>query len=92
MATLIPASTTQFDSVDIPLTEGQTATLALMPAAGQPLLNGCHAEIQRKTGTDYITIGELHSYPLEERIKVLNAKGTYRVRKLAGPNFGIDKD
>jgi hypothetical protein len=93
MTAIVAVGTTQADSADITVPAGSSTVLSLQPAAGVPLSGSERAEIRYKVGTEYITIGSLRGDQLDQRVKLLTAglAGiTYRVRKFAGPAFGID--
>jgi len=90
MAELLASSTAQTDSADFTLASGQTATLYLKDAAGESVDAHANVAIQIKSGLEYFTIGSLNG---ARPCMVLDAVGTFRVRKFAAPvAFGVDRD
>jgi hypothetical protein len=90
MAEIIATGTTQVDSADFTLADGQSANLYLKDAAGPDVTSGAIANVQIKSGAEYFTVGSVTGY---YPCMVLRGTGTYRVRKLASTDaFGVDKD
>lgn len=90
MAELIAAQTAQADSADIALASGSSTTFLLKGGSSDVLPANSVALLQAKSGTQYVTIGQIDS---ANPIKVLTATGTFRVRKLAtSAAVGVDRD
>lgn len=89
MSSFIPAGTTEV-STDFTLTDGQSATIALMPPVDGVVPSDARAEIRYKTANGYVVYDVLNA---EKGLMIgsLHSPGPWNVRKLAGPNFGIDK-
>ena len=91
MPELLAASTTQADSADITIAAGASATFLLKGGGGtEGMPRGASANIQAKSGTQYVTIGTLDA---ENPMAVLGAAGVFRVRKLASSTpVGVDQN
>jgi hypothetical protein len=90
MAELIATGTAQADSADFALTDGQSTTIFLKDAAGTTVPPLCNAAVQIKSADlEYFTVGTIDGLT---PAKVLQAPGTYRVRKHASADaFGVDR-
>ena len=88
MAELIPVGTTQVDSPDFTLGKGESATLSLTEVSEGTLTRYCQAAVQKKTPAGvYTTLGVING---TDPVRVLQAEGTFRVRRLAsGTPFGV---
>lgn len=76
-------------SSDITVAAGTPVSLFLKDSAGPTVDTQCRAAIQQKTSTaDYFTVGELNG---QNRSVVIDAPGTFRVQKYAGPSFGVEQ-
>lgn len=92
MSLIIPTDGSSSTSADVAVTAGTPATFALESAAGQSLPSNASAEVQRKNAAgEYETIGYLNATPVDQRIFVLDATVTVRVRKGAAGLYGVDK-
>jgi len=90
MATLIASSTAQADSADFTLAAGASTTLYLVDASGESVDSFSNVAVQIKSGLEYFTIGSLSG---ARPCLVLDAIGTFRIRKFAAPvAFGVDRD
>ena len=86
--TLIAATTAAANSADFTVAVGAQAGVFLIPAAAGQVPDGCYADIQYKSGSDYTTIG----YVGREGIKI-TAPGVYRVSKTqTGISFGVTSE
>lgn len=90
MAELIASGTAEADSADFTLTTGQNCTLFLKDAAGDTVPPFSEALVQIKSaGLEYYTVGVITG---ANPAQLLEAPGTYRVRKRAATvAFGVDK-
>lgn len=90
MAVIIAAQTAQADSADVTVAAGSAVTFLLNGGAAEAVPYGAVALIQAKSGTQYVTIGQIES---AAPIKVLSASGVFRVRKLAtSAAVGVDQN
>ena len=90
MPTLIAATAGQADSADVVVAAGSNPTFLLNAGASDVLPINAVALIQAKTGTNYVTVGQIDSL---NNMKVLAASGTFRVRKLASVGVvGVDQN
>jgi len=90
MPTLITATAGQSDSADVVVAAGSNPTFLLNAGTSDVLPIGAVALIQAKSGTAYVTIGQIDSV---NNMKVLAASGTFRVRKLASVGLvGVDQN
>lgn len=91
MATeLIAVGNTQANSADITVAAGTPVTVFLKNGGASEVLDSAaRCDIQVKgSGGFYYTIGRLDG---TDPIKVIDAPGTYRISKYAGPSFGVDQ-
>ena len=90
MAELIATGTAQADSSDFTLADGQSTTIFLKDASSDSVPAQCAANVQIKSADSvYYTI-----HVITDRCPaiVLDAPGTYRVRKQASiTTFGVDR-
>ena len=90
MAILITAATAQTDSADITVAVGSNPTFLLNGGTLELVPAGAVAIIQAKSGTQYVTIGQIDSL---NPAKVLTASGVFRVRKLpTAVAVGVDQN
>ena len=91
MPELIAASTAQTDSADITVAAGSSITFLLKGGSStEGMPRGASANVQAKSGTQYVTVGTLDS---ENPMAVLSASGVFRVRKLASSTaVGVDQN
>lgn len=90
MPEIIAAQTAQANSADIVIASGGTATFLLKGGAGDAIPASSVALIQAKSGTQYVTIGQLDA---GSPIKVLSAAGTFRVSKQTTASaVGVDQN
>jgi len=91
MAELIASGTTEANSSDIVIADGESTTLFLKSGTGGPIVNGAMASVQIKSsGAHYFTIGSLDHY---NPAKVIQAPGTFRVVRHANAvAFGVDAE
>lgn len=89
MTELVAVGATDATSADITVAAGTPVSLFLKDAAGPLVDTQCRAVVQQKTAAgDYFTIGELTGL---NRAVVIDAPGTFRVQKFAGPSFGVEQ-
>ena len=90
MAELIAVNTAQADSADVTLVITAAATFLLKGGSDSNLPRGTVALLQAKSGTQYITVGQLDD---TKPMLVVNAAGVFRVRKLASViAVGVDQN
>ena len=91
MAELIASGTTEVNSSDIVVADGESTTVFLKSGTGGPIVNGAVASVQIKSsGGHYFTIGTLDK---DAPAKVIQAPGTFRVVRYAnGVAFGVDAE
>lgn len=89
MATeILAAGTTAASSEPFTLADGESATLILRVSGSVPLLwPGVSIEVQ-DSANGWNAIGSLQG---SDDVKVLQATGTFRVTRRAGPNVGVDR-
>lgn len=81
MALIIPAGTTAAVSDAFTLSGSESKFVALAPVSGGYLGGTEVAEIQYQANGEYETIGYVRGWPVAERATVIQAPGTYRVRR-----------
>lgn len=89
MSSFIAAGTTEV-STDFTLTDGQSATIALMPPVGGEVPSDAVIEIRYKTANGYVVYDTLRA-ERGQLVGSIHSPGPWNVRKLPGPNFGVDK-
>ena len=87
MASIISPTVGEATSADFTLSPGDSATLALYGAGASGA--GGSADIFRKVGSNSVLVGTLRARE-GDNIRVLQAAGTYYVKKAAGANTGVD--
>jgi len=89
MTEICTFNTDEEDSTDIVLADGASITISLFGASTIP--QGCTALIQQKQSNGaYLTKDAIYT---EDPVRVLQANGTWRVRKLASSiACGVDGD
>lgn len=89
MAELIAAGTTEVDSSDFTIADGESVTVFLKSGTGGRVVDGAKATVSIKSsGGHYFPVGELnHNAPAQ----VIQANGTFRVTRHANAtSFGVD--
>lgn len=90
MPEIIAVTTTQADSADFTIVAGTEATFLLKGGTAEGMPRGAAANIQAKSGTQYVTVGAIDS---ENPMAIVSAAGVFRVRKLASATaVGVDKN
>lgn len=86
MANILAAGNSAATSSDVTLADGASATLSLMVASGSLPANAEAVVYVDTSGAD-TEVGRLTAL---DPAKQVSGPGTYRVKRIPGPTFGVD--
>lgn len=88
-AELIAVGTTDANSADVTVAAGAPVSVFLKGTAGAYVDPQARCVVEAKTAAGaYQLVGELVG---QQRGLVIDAPGIYRIRKFAGPSFGVEQ-
>jgi len=91
MALIIPVAAGEAVSDEFVLADGEGVSISLAAGTGSFLSGNEVAEVQYKANSGWSTIGYVRAWPIELRMLVLQAPGTFRVRRPAQARaVGVD--